>query len=186
MFLLDVQGELTIGAFLSGCFVMGKTTVGTVLMNSQSIVQNAMKMETSSAKTNVVYQSKFFHEKYSKNFLNVNNTDESLCLDKFYLVHLSLKDSLGCKSKAIKCCNLTYKIPFFFFPTGAGCVILKTTVVTILMRMRKCVVASTGSVQRVSLGVETTSAYLADGVVTMIMTVGTSLMKKTAGIINAG
>lgn len=64
--------------------------------------------------------------------------------------------------------------------------ILKMTVVTILMRMRKCVVASTESVQRVSLGVETASVYPVGGAVTMTMTVGTSLMKKTVGIINAG
>lgn len=56
--ILGVLAVPTTGAFLSGCFVMEKMTAGTVLMNSQSTVQNAMRMETSSARINVVYQSK--------------------------------------------------------------------------------------------------------------------------------
>lgn len=57
--ILGVQAEPTTGAFRSGCFVMEKTTVEIVPMNSQSTVPNAMKMETSSARTNAVYQSEF-------------------------------------------------------------------------------------------------------------------------------
>lgn len=63
---------------------------------------------------------------------------------------------------------------------------LKMIVVTTLMRMRRCAVASTENVQRVSLGVQTTSASPVVGVVTMIMTVVISLMKKTVEITNAG
>lgn len=78
--------------------MMGKTTVGIVLMNSQSIVQNAMRMEISSAKTNDVYQSKFFH----KNFLKFHNTYESLCWITSTLYGIVTKNFLGCKSEAIK------------------------------------------------------------------------------------
>lgn len=75
---------------------------------------------------------------------------------------------------------------FSIFPTGAGFAILRMTAVTTLMREKKCVVASTGSVQRASLGVKTASVSLIVGVATMIMIVGTSLTKKTVGIINVG
>lgn len=75
---------------------------------------------------------------------------------------------------------------FKFFSTDVGFVTLRMTVVTVLMRMRRCVVASTGSAQRASLGVETASASPVVGVVTMIMIVGISLMKKIVGIISAG
>lgn len=73
VFILGVLAEPTTVAFRNGCFVMEKMTVVIVLMNSQSTVPNAMKMETSNARTNAVYQSKLplFHENNTELFFSM-------------------------------------------------------------------------------------------------------------------
>lgn len=85
-FILGVQVELTTGAFRNGYFVMEKMTAVIVLMNFQSTVQNAMKMEISSARTNVVYQSKLplFMNKTFQLLLYVIYTESPGCIDVFF------------------------------------------------------------------------------------------------------
>ena len=70
--------------------------------------------------------------------------------------------------------------------TDVGCVTLKMTVVTTLMKKKVCAAPSIENVLRVNSGVGITNASPVGGAVIMIMTVVINLMKKTVVNINAG